>query len=97
MRRSRLLPGNSDEKDTADRGAQFPDQSSSRGAKSVGRDDSQRDPVEADAAGVRSALRYLDAVTAPVQQSCEMGSMPTSRLTTMIRLRIQATREPART
>ena len=63
--------GESDQEDAADCGPQLLDQSSFLGAKPLGGDDRQCDPGEADTTGVRSALRDLDAVAAPFQQSCE--------------------------
>jgi hypothetical protein len=49
--------------DAADRGTQLMSQTLSGGTKSIGSDDCQRDPLEADVAGMRGALGDLDAVT----------------------------------
>jgi hypothetical protein len=48
---------------------------STRGPQSVGRNDCQFNTIEADAARVRGALRDLDAVAVPAQQSCEVGAL----------------------
>ena len=72
-----MLPGAPTSRTRADRGPQVLDQASSRGAEPVGGDNNRQcDPSEAYAAGVRNALGDLDAVTAPVQQLREAGSLP---------------------
>ena len=50
-------------------------QASSRVTETVGSDNRQFNPVEANATRVGSTFRDLDAIAAPAQQSCETGAL----------------------
>ena len=64
-----------DQQDVADGGPQLLDQASSGVTETLGSDNRQCNPVEANANGVGSTFRDLDAITATAQQACKTSAL----------------------